>query len=96
MLVPPAWHRFPNSFTHIFAGGYAAGYYSYLWSDTMGADAWEAFVETGDVWNPAVAARMKAMMASGDTDDQAAQYRRFRGRDPDVKALLKSRGFPAV
>ena len=88
-------HRLPQ-FNHLFTGeGYAAGYYSYLWSDTMGADAWEAFEETGDVWSPAVAARMKAMMAAGDTMDQAELYRRFRGRDPDVKALLKSRGFPA-
>jgi len=87
-------HRLPH-FNHLFTGeGYAAGYYSYLWSDTMGADAWEAFVETGDVWSPAVAARMKAMMAAGDSMDQEELYRRFRGRDPDVKALLKSRGFP--
>jgi len=87
-------HRLPQ-FNHLFTGeGYAAGYYSYLWSDTMGADAWQAFVETGDVWSPAVAARMKAMMAAGDTVDQAELYRRFRGRDPDVSALLRDRGFP--
>ena len=89
-------HRLPH-FNHLFTGeGYAAGYYSYLWSDTMGSDAWEAFVETGDVWSPAVAAKMKAMMAAGDTMDQGELYRRFRGRDPDVKALLKSRGFPTT
>jgi peptidyl-dipeptidase Dcp len=85
-------HRLPH-FNHLFTGeGYAAGYYSYLWSDTMGSDAWEAFEETGDVWNPAVAARMKSMMAAGDTLDQTELYRRFRGRDPDIAALLKSRG----
>lgn len=87
-------HRLPH-FNHLFTGdGYAAGYYSYLWSDTMGADAWKAFEETGNVWDPATAAKMKAMMAAGDTRDQAELYREFRGRDPDVNALLQQRGFP--
>ncbi len=87
-------HRLPH-FNHLFTSeGYAAGYYSYLWSDTMGADAWQAFVESGDVWSPQVAARMKALMAAGDSMDQAELYRRFRGRDPDVRALLADRGFP--
>ena len=87
-------HRLPH-FNHLFTSeGYAAGYYSYLWSDTMGSDAWQAFEESGDVWNPAVAAKMKAMMAAGDSMDQGELYRRFRGRDPDVRALLANRGFP--
>ena len=88
-------HRLPH-FNHLFTDeGYAAGYYSYLWSDTMGADAWKAFEETGNVWDKATAARMKAMMAAGDSVDQAELYRRFRGRDPEVNALLEQRGFPA-
>jgi peptidyl-dipeptidase Dcp len=88
-------HRLPQ-FNHLFSGeGYAAGYYSYLWSDTMGADAWAAFEETGDPWNPRVAARMKALMAAGDSIDQTELYRKFRGRDPEVSALLAERGFPA-
>ncbi|MDO1558936.1 M3 family metallopeptidase [Brevundimonas sp. 2R-24] len=87
-------HRLPQ-FNHLFADeGYAAGYYSYLWSETMDADAWEAFEETGDVWNPEVAARMRAMFAAGDSRDQGELYRQFRGRDPDVTALLRQRGFP--
>ncbi|HEX8234270.1 MAG TPA: M3 family metallopeptidase [Caulobacteraceae bacterium] len=87
-------HRLPH-FNHVFADdGYAAGYYSYLWSDTMGADAWKAFEETGNVWDPATAAKMKHMLSEGDTKDQAQQYREFRGRDPDVNALLEQRGFP--
>jgi len=87
-------HRTPQ-FNHLFTGeGYAAGYYSYLWSDTMAADGWQAFKETGDVWSPAVAAKMKAMLAAGDSVDQAELYRKFRGRDPEVSALLEERGFP--
>jgi len=60
----------------------------------MAADAWASFEEKGDVWNRETAARMKAMMAAGDTKDQAEAYRQFRGRDPDVNALLEQRGFP--
>ena len=87
-------HRLPQ-FNHLFTGeGYAAGYYSYLWSDTMAADGWKAFEETGDVWSPAVAAKMKKMLAAGDSVDQAELYRQFRGRDPEVSALLEQRGFP--
>ena len=87
-------HRTPQ-FNHLFTGeGYAAGYYSYLWSDTMAADGWQAFKETGDVWSPKVAAKMKAMLAAGDSEDQAELYRKFRGRDPEVSALLEERGFP--
>jgi len=88
-------HRLPQ-FNHLFADeGYAAGYYSYLWSETMAADAWAAFEEAGDPWNPAVAARLKAMMAAADSVDQEELYRRFRGRDPDVRALLRQRGLVA-
>ena len=87
-------HRLPH-FTHLFTGeAYAAGYYSYLWSETMAADAWGAFEESGDVWSPEVAAKLQAMMAAGDSVDQAELYRAFRGRDPEVSALLRQRGFP--
>ena len=87
-------HRLPH-FTHLFNNeGYAAGYYSYLWSETMDADAWRAFEESGDLWNPAVAAKLKATLAAGDSVDQAELYRTFRGRDPEVSALLRQRGFP--
>ena len=88
-------HRLPQ-FNHLFASdGYSAGYYSYLWSETMDADTWAAFEETGDVWNPAVAGRFKTMLlATGNETDRAEAYRAFRGRDPDVNALLKRRGFP--
>jgi len=89
-------HRLPH-FNHLFAGGgYSAGYYSYLWSEVMDADAREAFTETGDVFDPATALRMRRyILAPGNMTDRAEAYRQFRGRDPEVGALLRKRGFPA-
>ena len=88
-------HRTPQ-FGHVFSSdGYSAGYYSYLWSETMDADTWAYFEESGDVFNPDIAGRFKSiMLAPGNTTDRAEAYRAFRGRDPDVAALLKVRGFP--
>ena len=88
-------HRLPQ-FNHLFTSdAYSAGYYSYLWSEVMDADTWAYFEESGDVFNPDIAKRYKAIiLAEGNTTDRADAYRRFRGRDPDVKALLKVRGFP--
>lgn len=89
-------HRLPQ-FGHLFADdGYSAGYYSYLWSETMDADTWAAFEETGNVWDKATADRFrKVLLSTGNETDRAEAYRAFRGRDPDVKALLRKRGFPA-
>jgi peptidyl-dipeptidase Dcp len=88
-------HRTPQ-FMHIFAGdGYSAGYYSYLWSDTLTADAWEAFTEAGGPWDKAVAKRLRDNVFSvGNTIDPADGYRAFRGRDPGIAALMRKRGFP--
>ena len=88
-------HRLPH-FDHLFGSdAYSAGYYSYLWSDVMAADTWQAFVEAGP-WDKALAARMRThILSNGNTIDRAEAYRQFRGRDPDVKALLTKRGFPA-
>ncbi|HEY0601108.1 M3 family metallopeptidase [Brevundimonas sp.] len=88
-------HRLPQ-FNHLFTSdAYSAGYYSYLWSEVMDADTWAYFEESGDVFNPDIAARYKAIILSeGNSTDRAEAYRRFRGRDPDVTALLKVRGFP--
>ena len=88
-------HRLPQ-FNHLFTSdAYSAGYYSYLWSEVMDADTWAYFEESGDVFNPDIAARYKAIiLAEGNTTDRGEAYRRFRGRDPDVTALLKVRGFP--
>src|SRR5262245_34322639 len=87
-------HRLPH-FDHLFGSdAYSAGYYSYLWSDVMAADTWQAFVDAGP-WDKALAARMRThILSNGNTSDRAEAYRRFRGRDPDVGALLANRGFP--
>ncbi len=87
-------HRTPQ-FSHVFAGdGYSAGYYSYLWADTLTADAFNAFTEAKGPYDAAVAERLrKSVFAVGDTVDPADGYRAFRGRDPDTGALMRKRGF---
>jgi peptidyl-dipeptidase Dcp len=86
-------HRTPH-FQHVFSGdGYSAGYYSYLWSEVLDADGFSAFEETGDVFDPALAARLRDhVYAAGSRVDPAEAYRAFRGRDPQVAALLSKRG----
>ena len=88
-------HRLPQ-FNHLFADdGYSAGYYSYLWSETMDADTWAAFTEKGDVWDKETAERFRSMLlATGNETDRIEAYRAFRGRDPDVKYIMEKRGFP--
>ena len=88
-------HRLPQ-FNHLFADdGYSAGYYSYLWSETMDADTWAAFTEKGGVWDKETAERFRSMLlATGNETDRIEAYRAFRGRDPDVKYIMKKRGFP--
>ena len=87
-------HRTPH-FNHVFSGdGYSAAYYSYLWSDVLTADAWEAFTEAGGPWDPAVAKRLRDHVFSvGNTIDPADGYRAFRGRDAATGALMRQRGF---
>ena len=85
-------HR-PAHFQHLFAGGgYAAGYYAYLWAEVLDTDGFAAFTETGDVFDPALAARLKDIYSGGDTKDPMELYRAFRGRDPAIGALLHQRG----
>jgi peptidyl-dipeptidase Dcp len=87
-------HR-PPHFAHVFSGdGYSAGYYSYLWADTISADAYEAFTEAKGPYDKAVARRLTALLSSGNTVDPADAYRAFRGRDPGIGALMRKRGFP--
>ena len=92
-----ARHRLPH-FLHLFAGdGYAAGYYSYLWSEVMDADAFTAFEETGDVFDPATAAKLHDFIYStGASRDPGELYEAFRGRGPEIEALLKGRGLTEV
>ena len=88
-------HRTPQ-FGHVFAGdGYSAGYYSYLWSDTLTADAYEAFTEGKGPYDAAVAERLrKSVFSVGNTVDPAEGYRSFRGREAGINALMRKRGFP--
>lgn len=88
-------HRLPH-FLHLFSGdGYSAAYYSYLWADTLTADAWEAFLEGGGAYSKAVARRLNDHVFSvGNSIDPAEGYRAFRGRDARIDALLRKRGFP--
>lgn len=90
-------HRTPQ-FGHVFSGdGYSAGYYSYLWADTLSADAWEAFKEAGGAYDKAMAKRLTDhIFSTGNTIAPADAYRGFRGRDPGTAALMRKRGFPVL
>jgi peptidyl-dipeptidase Dcp len=88
-------HR-PAHFQHLFAGGgYAAGYYAYLWAEVLDADGFAAFTEKGDVFDPELAAQLATIYAAGDTRDPMELYRAFRGREPRIEALLAQRGLAA-
>jgi len=85
-------HR-PTHFLHLFdGGGYAAGYYAYLWAEVLDADGYAAFTEAGNVFDPALAAKLKVIYSAGDTENPMALYREFRGREPAIDALLAQRG----
>jgi oligopeptidase A len=95
VLPPPAWQRFPHAFTHIFSGGYAAGYYGYLWAEVLAADAFARFEEEG-VFNAATgAAFRREILAVGASRPALESFRAFRGRDPDPAPLLRSYGLTA-
>jgi oligopeptidase A len=92
VIKPPAFNRFAHSFSHIFAGGYAAGYYSYKWAEVLAADAFAAFTETG-VFNPDTARRFAAsILERGGSRDAMDAFVEFRGRKPDIEPLLKQLG----
>ena len=88
-------HRIPQ-FAHVFSGDYySAGYYSYLWSEVLDQDAWNAFKETGSPYNKDVASRfVEHVLSAGNTREPADAYREFRGKEPSIKPLLEARGFP--
>jgi len=92
-VVPPApYDRFPHGFAHIFGGGYAAGYYSYKWAEVLSSDAYAAFEEHG-VLDAALARRFREeILEVGGTRDIGEAFRAFRGRDPDLTALLRHAG----
>ena len=88
-------HR-PAHFQHLFAGGgYAAGYYAYLWAEVLDADGFEAFTEAADPFDPALAGRLRAVLSAGDTRDPMQLYVAFRGRAPSTAALLRARDLAA-
>jgi len=92
VLVPPAYNRFANGFSHIFGGGYAAGYYSYKWAEVLSADAYSLFEENG-VLDSATGARFRdEILAVGGSRPAAESFRAFRGREPKVDALLRHNG----
>ena len=93
-MIPEILPRYRSTyFNHIFSGGYSSGYYSYIWAEVLDADAFNAFVLTGDVYNKEFAAKYrKYILASGGTDDSMELYNKFRGQDPSIEPLLKRRG----
>ena len=92
VMRPPAYNRFPNSFAHIFAGGYAAGYYSYKWAEVLSADAFSRFEEEG-VFNPHTGkAFRQAILARGGSKAPMELFKDFRGREPSIDALLRHSG----
>ena len=96
VMRPPAYNRFPNSFAHIFAGGYAAGYYSYKWAEVLSADAFSRFEEEG-VFNPHTGkAFRQAILARGGSKAPMELFKDFRGREPSIDALLRHSGLTEV
>ena len=92
-LIPEIISRYRSPyFQHIFTTGYDAGYYSYTWTAILDADAFEAFSESGDLFNPELAKKFRHLLESGNTVDPMTLYRDFRGKDPSAKALLKRKG----
>ncbi|MFL6573042.1 MAG: M3 family metallopeptidase [Burkholderiales bacterium] len=96
VLKPPAYNRFPNSFSHIFAGGYAAGYYSYKWAEVLSADAYSFFEENGILDVRAGQRFRDEILAVGGSRPAAESFRAFRGREPRVDALLRHNGMIAA
>jgi oligopeptidase A len=101
VIRPPAWNRFPHSFGHIFAGGYAAGYYSYKWAEVLSSDAYDLFEENGkaagSVLDPAAGERFwREILAVGGSRPALESFKAFRGREPRVDALLRHNGMIAA
>jgi oligopeptidase A len=93
VLLPPEWHRFPNSFSHIFGGGYGAGYFSYKWAEVLSADAYAAFEEAGNPFDATVGKRfLDEILSVGGSRPAIESFKAFRGREPSVDALLRHSG----
>jgi oligopeptidase A len=105
VFTPPAWHRMPHSFTHLFAGGYGAGYYSYKWAEVLSADAYEAFEEAASAQGDAGRGTLDAatgdrfrreILAVGGARPAADSFKAFRGREPRIDALLRHSGMTTL
>lgn len=92
VVRPPKWNRFPNSFTHIFSGGYAAGYYSYKWAEVLSADAYSLFEEKGVLSSEAGQKFWQEILAKGGSRPALESFVAFRGREPNIDALLRHNG----
>ena len=96
VVLPPAFNRFLHSFSHIFAGGYSAGYYSYKWAEVLSADAWSAFEESaqeGSVLNVETGRRYRQnVLEAGGSRSAMDSFKAFRGREPRIDALLRHQG----
>ena len=93
VIKPPAWHRFPHAFSHLFAGGYGAGYYSYKWAEVLSADAFAAFEEAQSTLDPTTGDLFRREILSvGGMRPAAESFKAFRGRDPQIEALLRHSG----
>ncbi|NLY65007.1 MAG: M3 family metallopeptidase, partial [Alcaligenaceae bacterium] len=97
VIIPPAWHRFPHNFSHLFAGGYGAGYYSYKWAEVLSADAYSLFeenaIESHGTLNAAVGNKFRQeILAVGGARPAADSFKAFRGREPSPEALLRHNG----
>ena len=95
VIQPPDFNRFENGFTHIFAGGYAAGYYSYKWAEVLSADAFSPFEETG-IFNSETGKRfLNSILEQGGSREPMELFIEFRGREPSIDALLRHSGLAA-
>jgi len=95
VFIPPEWNRFQHSFGHIFAGGYAAGYYSYKWAEVLSSDAFSRFEEEG-IFNPDTGrAFLQNILEMGGSKDAMELFKAFRGREPDIEPLLRHSGIAA-
>jgi oligopeptidase A len=92
VIRPPAFNRFENSFTHVFSGGYAAGYYSYKWAEVLSADAFSAFEETGIFDRDTGSKFLSSILEQGGSREPMELFVDFRGREPTIDALLRHSG----
>jgi oligopeptidase A len=95
VIKPPKWNRFENSFSHIFAGGYAAGYYSYKWAEVLSADVWQYFLEQGILERSTGEHFLKNILSQGGSKPAMQLFEQFRGRKPSVEPLLEQLGISA-